>query len=120
MPGPVVVQEAMMACVAGTAPMALQVTSQQLVTIDGLPAATIMDCVPMENIPPFGTCNLLTAEAAGVPCPCVPAPTGPWTPGSEVQKINGFPVLTMPAMLQCGIGGVISITEAGQEIDLSA
>ena len=119
MPGPVVVQEALMMCAAGTAPMPLTVLTNETVRIDGLAIATIMDCVPMANIPPFGTCNILTAAALGVPTPCVPAPVGPWTPGSEVQFINGLPVLTMPAMCQCGIGGVITITEPGQVVEVS-
>ena len=119
MPGPVVVQEAMMMCAAGTAPMALQVLTNETVRINGFAIATIMDCVPMANIPPFGTCNILTAAAAGVPCPCIPAPVGPWTPGSVVETINGLPVLTMPATLQCGIGGAITIIEPGQTVKIS-
>ena len=119
MPGPVVVQEAMMMCPMGTAPMPLQVTSNETVRIDGLAIATIADCIPFANIPPFGTCNILTAAAAGVPCPCVPAPVGTWMPGSVNQTINGLPVLTMPATLPCGIGGVITITEPGQVTEIS-
>lgn len=118
MPGPVVVQEALMMCVAGTAPAPLQVTSQEFVRIDGMAVATIMDCAPEVNIPSFGTCNILTAAALGVPTPCVPA-TMPWVPGSVVQTINGLPVLTMPATCQCAIGGVITITEPGQVNEIS-
>ena len=51
----------MMMCPMGTAPMPLQGTSNETVRIDGLAIATIADCVPFANIPPFGTCNILTA-----------------------------------------------------------
>lgn len=119
MPGPVVVEGAVMMCDMGTAPMSLCVTSQELFTLEGLLAATIADCVPGENIPPFATCNVLTAAASGVPTPCVPAPTGPWTPGSEEQTVNGLPLLIVPATLQCGVGGTITISEPGQELEES-
>jgi hypothetical protein len=119
MPGITVVEGAMMMCAAGTAPMPLSVTSNVTVTIDGLPIATIMDMAPEVNIPSFGTCNILTAAALGVPTPCVPAPVGPWMPGSVVQTINELPVLTMPATCQCGIGGVITVTEPGQVVEES-
>jgi hypothetical protein len=119
MPGPVVVEGALMMCDAGTAPMPLAVTSQELVMVGGLLAATIADCVPDDNVPPFVTCNILTAAALGVPTPCVPAPVGPWSPGSVAQTVNGLPLLITPAVLQCGIGGTITITEPGQAVEES-
>jgi hypothetical protein len=121
MPGPVVVETALMMCDGGVAPVPLTVTSNPIVTIDGLMVATVADCAPMANIPPFGTCTFLTAKAASpVPLPCIPAPTGMWTPGSEVKKINELAVLTMPATLPCAEGGTITITMPGQEIEVSA
>ena len=119
MPGPVVVQEALMMCDMGTAPMPLTVTSNETVRINGFAVATIMDIAPMVNIPPFATCNILTAAALGVPTPCVPAPVGPWVPGSVVQTINGLPVLNLPATCQCGVGGTITITEPGQTVEIT-
>lgn len=119
MPGPVVVQEAVCMCLMGTAPTPLTVTSNETVRIDGLAVATVADCIPMVNIMPFGTCNILTAAALGVPTPCVPAPTGLWEPGSINQTINALPVLTFPAMVPCGIGGVIQVLEPGQPVEVS-
>lgn len=51
MPGAVVVQGALIMCAAGAAPGALQVTSQEVVRIDGMAVATIMDFAPEVNIP---------------------------------------------------------------------
>jgi hypothetical protein len=106
----VVCQGAMAMCPLGTAPSTLTVTSQQSYTIGGMLVATIQDCNPMVNLPPFGTCNTLTAAAQGVPTMCALAPVGMWTPGSTLQKINNIPVLTQACTLACGIGGVITIT----------
>ena len=77
-----VVTGAMMTCTFGVAPAPFNATPVG-VFASGLPAATIMDMVPMENIPTFGMCNTITnpevasatAAALGVltPMPCVPA-----------------------------------------------
>ena len=117
MPGLVVVEGASMQCAMGTAPMTLVVTSQEMRTCCGKLVATVADCVPATNIPPFATCNTLTAAADGVPTPCVPAPTGPWEPASEEQTIDGLPVLIMTSKLMCSIGGEIQITDPGQELE---
>ena len=110
----VVTQTAPMRCNQGNAPMNLVVTMQQIVKINGNLVATVDDVVPLSNIPPFGTCKILTTTAQGVPTPCVPAPTGPWQPGSKIQKINGFAVLTKDSKCTCGIGGQISFDSPGQ------
>jgi hypothetical protein len=120
MPGPVVVQAALMVCDGGVAPVPLAVTSNPIVKINELPVATVADCAPLVNIPSFGVCSFLTAKAAGIPMPCVPAPTGMWQPGSAVQKINELAVLTLPATLPCAQGGTITVTAPGQVTEESA
>lgn len=111
-----VVLGATLQCTCGSAPSKLLVTSQTQTTIDDKPAATINDNVPMVNILPFGTCNVLTTAALGVPTPCVPAPAGPWLPGSTtVQTIGGIPALLATDKLQCSVPGVISVTDCGQQ-----
>jgi uncharacterized Zn-binding protein involved in type VI secretion len=72
-----------------------------------------MDSIPMTNILPFGTCNVLTAAAAGVPTPCVPATAGPWAPGSPTVMVRGQPALNNTSMCTCSIGGVITISNPG-------
>lgn len=112
----VVCQSAMCTCPLGSAPSTLSVTSQKIAKIGGMLIATIQDCSPGVNLPPFGTCQTLTASALGVPTPCALAPIGTWMPGSIVQKINNLPVLTDASKLACGIGGVITITNPGNII----
>src|SRR5207248_5678867 len=94
MAGNVVCQGALCACNQGAAPTPLTVTSQQIRTVAGMLVATIMDFAPVANVKPFGVCQQLTKMAAGVPTPCVPAPVGPWAPGSKVDLVTNFPVLT--------------------------
>jgi hypothetical protein len=112
-----VCQGAMCTCPVGSAPSVLRVQSQQIVKIGGMLVATIQDCKPVVNLPPFGTCQTLTASASGVPTPCAMAPAGTWMPGSLVHKINNMPVLTDASKLTCGIGGVISISNPSNVIE---
>lgn len=110
MPGNVVCNGAMCSCTQGAAPTPLTVTSQQILTIQNIPVATIQDAAPVGNIKPFGNCKVLTTAASGTPTPCAPALAPAWTPGSTVQSVNNVPVLTKDSTLVCTVGGVISIT----------
>ena len=111
-----VVMGATLQCTCGSAPSNLVVTSQLQTKIDNQAAATIMDHAPAVNIPPFGTCNVLTAAAMGVPTPCMPAPAGPWMPGSTSRvKIGNQLALLSTDMLNCSIPGVITILDPGQK-----
>ena len=111
-----VVNTALCTCSFGVAPMPLTVSSQQTVTIGGMPAATIMDNVCTT----FGMCSSLlnptvasaTAAALGVltPMPCVPMIPGPWVPGSPTVTIGGKPALNNTCKLMCAYGGVIQVT----------
>ena len=103
-------------CAAGSAPAALVVTSQTILSINDVTVATVMDYLPMTNVPTFGTCALLTAAALGVSTPCVPVTVAPWTPGSTVKTVNNLAVLTAPSTLTCGIGGAITITDPANTI----
>ena len=109
-----VVSTAQLTCVAGTAPSVLVVTPENKVMSSNMPAATIMDNIPMKNIMPFGTCNILTASASGVPTPCVPATAAPWAPGSVTVMIGNKPALNNTCKLICSIGGVINVVSPGQ------
>jgi hypothetical protein len=118
-----VVTGAMMTCSFGMTPAPLN-ASPTGVMASGLPAATIMDMVPMENIPTFGMCTTpsnpevasATAAALGVltPMPCVPVTVAPWAPGAVSVRITEMPALTNECMCNCMWGGVITITEPGQ------
>jgi hypothetical protein len=112
----------MMTCTFGMAPSVLSVLPMNK-TMAGAPAATIMDCVPMTNIPPFVMCMSIanptvaaaTAAALGVltPMPCIPV-TMPWVVGSPTCLIGGMPALNNTSTCMCAWGGVIQIGFPGQ------
>ena len=117
-----VIMGAMMSCSEGTAPASLIVTPGA-VTIEGMPAATIMDFAPISNIPTFVMCNTqanpavaaATAAASGTPtpAPCVPATVAPWSSGASKVVIGGIPVLTEDCECMCAYTGTISFDSPG-------
>jgi uncharacterized protein DUF4280 len=119
-----VVSGAMMACSFGVAPASLTVLPANRVMVGGVPAANIMDHVPMMNIPTFGMCISLsnpqvaaaTSAALGVltPQPCIPVTSSPWAPGSPTVTIGNQPALTSSSTCNCMWGGVITISSPGQ------
>src|SRR5947207_6870020 len=101
-----VVQGATLQCTCGSAPSKLMVTSQTQVKIGNMLAATVMDNVLATNIPPFGTCTVLTTAASGTPTPCALAAAGPWAPGStSIVKIGNLTALLSTDKLMCSIPG---------------
>ena len=123
---PLVVNAAMLSCTMGLGPPVplTAVPKRPPVTAGGLPMATIADTIPMANIPTFGMCNsptnpaviAATSAALGVhtPMPCIPVPTGPWTPGSANVVLGGVPVRTAGSTCQCAWLGTITIGMPGQ------
>ncbi len=113
---------AMLQCSFGVAPSTLAVLPTNRV-MTGTPTATIMDCSPMMNIPPFGMCSspanptvaAATAAAMGVltPMPCIPVTT-PWVPGAPTVLIGSMPALDSSSKCMCSWGGVIQISYPGQ------
>jgi hypothetical protein len=114
-----VTMSAQMTCTSGTAPSALIVTVPTVLG-ENKPVANIMDYIPIANIPPFGTCNVLTAAASGVPTPCVPAIAAPWAPGSPTVMVRNMPALNSTSKCTCTIGGMISITSPGSTKEMVA
>lgn len=118
-----VVMGALMSCSFGVAPSSLVVLPTARVIAEGRPAATIMDHIPIVNIPPFGMCSspanptvaAATAAAMGVltPMPCIPATAAPWVPGAPTVLIGQFPALNNTSQCMCTWGGVITISMAG-------
>ncbi|WKE64488.1 DUF4280 domain-containing protein [Gallaecimonas kandeliae] len=111
-------------CSFGVSPSTLTVLPTNLVNTSSMPAANIMDYVPMVNVLSFGMCQspsnptvaAATAAALGVltPMPCIPVTAAPWTPGAATVLLGGMPALDATSTLMCSWGGVISITMAGQ------
>jgi hypothetical protein len=116
---------ASMQCSFGAAPSSLMVLPTNRVMTSNMPAATIMDNIPLLNILPFGMCSspsnpmviAATAAALGVPTPmpCIPATVAPWTPGTSDVLIGNMPALNNSCTLNCMWAGVIQISMAGQE-----
>jgi Domain of unknown function (DUF4280) len=111
-------------CSFGATPSSLAVLPANRVMAGGTPAATIMDHIPIANIPPFGMCSSIanptvasaTTAALGVltPMPCVPATPAPWLPGAATVLTGGQPALDNMCKLMCLWGGVIQIVNPGQ------
>lgn len=120
-----VVHGAQLQCSFGTAPSSLVITPENRANADKVPAATIMDNIPMKNIMPFAMCTTLsnpqvaaaTAAALGVltPQPCIPVTTAPWTPGSATVMVGNKPAVNSTCTLMCNWGGVITVTNPGQQ-----
>lgn len=118
-----VVAGAQLTCSYGAAPAVLSVLPADKVTVEGRPAATIMDHKPNVNIPPFGMCSAptnpaviaATSAASGVftPAPCVPATTSPWIPGSPKVMIGNKPALNSTSKCLCTWLGQITIANPG-------
>ena len=79
----------MIMCNFGMAPSTLTALPHGGEDADEQPQATILDHLPMVNIPPFALCmspanpDVATAAAMGVltPQPCFPVTPAPWAPG---------------------------------------
>lgn len=115
---------AMMTCSFGAAPASLIVLPKNKVLTSKMPAANIMDHMPIVNIPPFAMCTSLanptvasaTTAALGVltPMPCIPNTVAPWVPGSPTVMLANMPTLNNTCTLNCIWGGVITISQPGQ------
>lgn len=119
-----VVNGAQLMCTFGAAPSVLTVLPVNCVMDNSVPAANIMDHVPMMNIMPFGMCMSIanpevasaTAAALGVltPMPCIPATSAPWVPGAPTVMLANQPALDNMSKCMCNWAGVISILMPGQ------
>jgi hypothetical protein len=113
-----------MQCSFGTAPANLMVLPANR-CVTSQPLATIMDNKPMVNILPFAMCQSManpavasaTAAAMGAltPMPCMPVTAAPWAPGAPTVQIGNFPALNNSSKLMCNWGGVIQLTNPGQQ-----
>ncbi len=115
---------AMLKCAMGMAPSSLVVLPMNMQMTSNVPAANIMDHIPMVNIMPFGMCQspsnpmvaAATAAALGVltPMPCIPLTPSPWAPGAPTVTLANQPALDKSSMLNCNWAGVITIEQEGQ------
>ncbi|AOY02393.1 DUF4280 domain-containing protein [Jeongeupia sp. USM3] len=125
MPMPHVCGGATLQCSFGVAPAVLNVLPMNRVLLGSMPAATLMDHIPIVNITPFAMCQSManpvvaaaTAAKLGVfsPMPCVPMTPAPWIPGGATTVLVGnMPALSAGGTLMCNWGGVIKVVSPGQ------
>ena len=123
--GFLVTGSAVLKCTFGAAPSSLMVLPVNHVLVN-MPAANIMDHIPMLNILPFGMCSSManpmviaaTAAALGVPTPmpCIPMTMAPWIVGKPTILLGNMPALSNDSKLMCIWGGCIAINFAGQTV----
>ncbi|WP_322977780.1 DUF4280 domain-containing protein [Pseudomonas sp. C11] len=121
---PQVCSGATLQCSFGAAPSMLNVLPTNRTLTGGMPAANIMDHIPLVNIMPFGMCMSManpmvaaaTAAALGVltPMPCIPATATPWIPGAPTMLLGNMPSLDSNCSLMCNWAGVIKVVMPGQ------
>lgn len=121
---PQVCSGATLQCSFGAAPSMLNVLPVNRTLTSGMPAANIMDHIPLVNILPFGMCMSManpmvaaaTAAALGVltPMPCIPATATPWIPGAPTMLLGNMPSLDSNCSLMCNWAGVIKVVMPGQ------
>jgi hypothetical protein len=119
-----VVHGATLSCSFGAAPSSLVVLPRNRTLCANVPAATIMDHMPMTNIEPFGMCSspanpqviAATAAALGVftPQPCVPMTLAPWAPGAVTVYIGNEAALDDAATCNCLWVGAVAVIQPGQ------
>jgi uncharacterized Zn-binding protein involved in type VI secretion len=115
---PAAVTGCMATCPFGAAPSALVGLAAPTVLIEGKPAMTMRDNIPMANVPSFGLCSspanptvaAATAAALGVltPMPCVPV-LGPWVNTAVTTLVGGAPAVTVGSMTPCVYGGTVQV-----------
>lgn len=121
---PQVCSGATLQCSFGVAPSVLNVLPVNRTLTNNMPAANIMDHIPLVNIMPFGMCQSLanpmvaaaTAAALGalMPMPCIPATASPWIPGAPTMLLGNMPSLDANCVLMCNWAGVIKVAMPGQ------
>ncbi|MGY4533142.1 hypothetical protein ACVW0Y_002272 [Pseudomonas sp. TE3786] len=126
---PHVCSGATLQCSFGAAPAPLNVLPVNRTLTGGMPAANLLDHIPLVNISPFGMCSSIanptvaaaTAAALGVltPMPCIPATAAPWIPGGPPTVMLGpMPALDANSTLMCTWAGVIKVVMPGQVQEL--
>ena len=107
---------ALLRCTQGSLPGALCIRPHGAGTDRTMALATVQDARPLVNLSPFGNC-LSTAHPlwATGSAPCVPQTCGLWQLRAPAVHYAQAPALRSDATLQCQYGGLITITDAGQQ-----
>jgi hypothetical protein len=106
----VVGETSLIKCTAGAMPTPLMVLPDRTVIAEFMLMGNITDMIPVVNIVPFGTCTILAA--VGDPA-CTPIPVTPWISPAVTVLVQGMPALDKSSVLQCLVGGTITVVEPG-------
>jgi len=106
-----VVRGAITNCSSGSSHDVLNMPYSHGVFLKSQPQANIADSASIVNITSFGICSVTSAK-------CVPAITSKWVNMADTKlTIDGEDALLKNAKLCCVTGGIISISDSGQNID---
>ncbi len=105
-------------CSCGTAPSVLQISPHGVSHSRLFVSATVSDCVPLVNIPPFGSCTAPCnpQPPVGPFRACVPSFSSVWSAEAPSISIHRQAVLDDSATLSCAYGGTVRILNPGQTI----
>jgi hypothetical protein len=104
----VVVDGAVLRCLAGSEPSLLDVTTSFTQPVDGKSVATINDNQPGANFRYFGDCAITGKR-------CAPDISGPWQSGeSSILLPTLLPILSADSLLSCAVGSEIVVENPGQ------
>ena len=98
-------------CSFGSAPMPFNVIPTNMTFSNELTIATIMDYIPILNIPTFGAC----LNPTNITKVCVPTVITPWTPTDPNVLVKGIPILTQNSLAFCSLwSGIIQFISSSQ------
>lgn len=101
---------ALIKCSEGSVFTPLVVLPSRTVVAEFMLMGNITDIIPLVNIIPFGSCAILAA--VGDPA-CTPMPVTPWISEAISVLVQGMPALDKSSVLQCLVGGTITVVEPG-------
>lgn len=120
-----ITSDAEMKCSFGDKTAKLTVYPDRTVFLTEKPMANISDHISLYNIAPFGKCHTTRYPSTGAataanngkltPMPCIPGTDSKWEKGKNDYFIKGEPALLKSSYCRCKWGGIIRITDDGQE-----
>lgn len=113
---PPVCSGATLSCTCGVGTSELRASTRGLSYEQNRSAATVADCQPLVNIPPFAACTstLSPQPPVGGGRACAPSFATLWTSRVASIRIDGLPVLDDTATILCTYGGMVRIQSPGQ------
>ena len=120
-----VTSQAIIKCSCGDKTAKLTIYPDRTVFLSEKPMDNISDHISLYNIAPFGKCHTTRYPSTGAataankgkltPMPCIPGTIFEWINGKNDYLIKGKPALLSSSYCRCQWGGIITITDDGQE-----